>query len=77
MSGNKTLFGACCSCQRSHRVVPRGLRLEELDEIGEGESQDMYDDAAGFVMAPHMMNGDSGPWCDGAGTVPQALVRQQ
>ena len=60
--------GVCCSCQMVHPVVPHSPSEVEVDSLDGSEC--VY-----YVMAPHRMFGDAGVECEGAGTCPQALVR--
>lgn len=66
----KERSGVCCFCQSAHPVRPSRLTLDELEELedqGHGEETD-------WVMDKHMIFGDSGPWCEGEGSMPQAVV---
>jgi len=61
--------GVCCSCQATHRVrLWIDPKLYEYWVNAETAVQ-----MAHLVMGEHRV-WDEGPWCEGAGTVPQAIV---
>lgn len=61
--------GVCCHCQSIRPVVPASLNHEEREELEEME----HGDEMNYVMAPHRILGDSGPECEGVGTMPQTV----
>lgn len=62
------VLGVCCSCQSVHSV--------HANPDPDPDSPQNVDEASLYYMASHRTGGDSGPWCDGHGTVPQALVKK-
>lgn len=63
-----SVLGVCCSCQSAHPVFS--------NPDPDPDSPQNVDEAALYCMASHRTDGDTGPWCAGRGTVPQALVRK-
>ena len=61
--------GVCCFCQSLRPVVPANLNDAEREELEEME----HGDEMNYVMAPHLILGDSGPECEGVGTMPQTV----
>lgn len=62
------VLGVCRSCQGKHPV--------HANPDPDPYSQQNVDEASLYYMASHRTGGDSGQWCDGHGTVPQALVKE-
>ena len=70
MDAKVSILGVCSTCQGKHPVsFNRNLTEVLLDMVNEG------DEAAKYVMASHRTGGDTGLWCDGEGTVPEALIQ--
>jgi len=66
------ILGVCCSCQRTHTAHRvHVLPAEEIDSLDVPYDMDV---AGRYAMDAHMMSGDSGPWCEGANTAPQAII---
>lgn len=63
-----TVFGVCGSCQEKHPV--------HSNPDPDPDSPQNVDEASLYYMAMHRTDGNTGPWCDGRGTVPQAIVRR-
>ena len=61
--------GVCSSCQSIQAVVKANLTEDELKNLDEsGHDEEFY-----YAMAPHFISGNSGPECDGTGTMPQTV----
>ncbi len=72
-----TILGVCCSCQSPGPVYDNpNLTEEELRRMDD-RSDPFYNEADYYLMAKHRTNGDTGVWCEGQGTVPQAIVDNQ
>ncbi len=67
--------GVCCSCQSLH-PISRRTRIPE-DQMDEFEGPFGCGEAGYYQMEPHMIFGNSGPWCEGVGTIPQAILTEQ
>lgn len=69
-SASRAVLGVCCHCQNTHPVAQN----LERDTIS---CMFLHDEADDYLMARHRTEGDTGPWCEGEGTTPQALVKQR
>ena len=64
------IAGVCCSCQKLHPIYTNPH--PDPDELGLFGS----DESNLYLMARHRTNGLTGPWCEGEGTMPQAIVQE-
>ena len=73
MKAKVSILGVCCSCQSAH-PVSSNPRPEDVSDPGMPDGI-ARDEAANYLMAKHRQFGDTGVWCEGEGTVPQAIVQ--